>query len=175
MAWDPIGALGGLFGAGGSIYSAERQMQFQREMAKNRYQYMVPDLKAAGLNPMLAVGGASPPSVAPGAKAEIAQGAMAGVQSAKGARNQKLERELLKNQIHKTQADANAANASSAKDISQSVKTNWETELLNLELPNARAVAEFYNTPVGRRARQMRLLTDQLPIPFLRKGAPGGK
>lgn len=62
-----LGLVGGLVGAGLSIRGAkrqnemaaqiaERQMQFQREVMQNRYQWQVDDLRKAGLNPILATG-----------------------------------------------------------------------------------------------------------------------
>ena len=54
--------LGGLFGRS----NAKSSYAFQREFAQNRRQWEVEDLKAAGLNPILAAGGsgASAPSAA---------------------------------------------------------------------------------------------------------------
>lgn len=52
-------ALGGMAGARSTSQSTTRSVKFQREMAKNKYQYLVNDLKAAGLNPILAAQSAS--------------------------------------------------------------------------------------------------------------------
>lgn len=62
-----LGLVGGLVGAGLSFrgakkqnemaaQAAEKQMQFQREVMQNRYQWQVQDLRKAGLNPILATG-----------------------------------------------------------------------------------------------------------------------
>lgn len=64
-------ALGGSLLSGiASAFSAERQMDFQREMASTAHQRQVADLKKAGLNPILSAkyGGAQSPS---GAMANI--------------------------------------------------------------------------------------------------------
>ena len=66
--------LGGLAGAGATIYAAERanqtnkeiakrQMQFQADMSNTAHQRQVADMRMAGLNPMLSAmqGGASTP------------------------------------------------------------------------------------------------------------------
>lgn len=64
-SFGPWGAvIGGLIGAGSTIYSAyqakkmqERQMAWERERATNAHQWEIQDLNAAGLNPILSAGG----------------------------------------------------------------------------------------------------------------------
>jgi len=71
---DWAGPLGGIIGssisAGTSAMIARKNREFQERMTKHRYQYQMADMRAAGLNPMLAMG-QSPPGSPPGAMAQI--------------------------------------------------------------------------------------------------------
>lgn len=46
--------VGGISGQSATARSVKRDIKFQREMAQNKYQYLMNDLQAAGLNPILA-------------------------------------------------------------------------------------------------------------------------
>lgn len=105
-----VSALGGVFGrdsARETSYmnqvSADRQMAFQERMSNTQYQRGMSDMKAAGLNPMLAYsqGGAGG---APGASAaninpDYSDAASGIANSATGYINQKRERALLDSQV----------------------------------------------------------------------------
>lgn len=51
------GLVGGIISSIGNIVQAGRNRRFQRQHAKNKYQWAVQDLRLAGLNPILAAGG----------------------------------------------------------------------------------------------------------------------
>lgn len=115
---DPISAA---IGAGGSILgsvlgfsSANRQMDFQRELSNTQYRRAVRDLKMAGLNPMLAYtqGGASTPGGASATFDNIGEAAMHSAKQGEEINVAKQQAEqidaqtdLLKAQTAKTQSE----------------------------------------------------------------------
>ena len=66
MSWlgAAAGFVGGLYANQEAKRSAKRQMEFQAGMSNTSYQRAMSDMRAAGLNPMLAykMGGASTPA-----------------------------------------------------------------------------------------------------------------
>lgn len=120
---------GGLIGSGGQDRTnaanaalAQKQMDFQREMSSTAYQRSTADMRAAGINPMLAFmqGGASTPqgTMATMQNPEAALGASVGdagasaIASARSMKEMQLLDQQVKTQRHLTEKAANEANVS---------------------------------------------------------------
>lgn len=91
---------------------AQQQMDFQKMMSDTSYQRSVKDLKAAGLNPMLAYtnGGASTPQGATATMENVVgnatNSAMSSAATSQAIRNQQAQIQLTGAQIENTEADA---------------------------------------------------------------------
>ncbi|SMN17370.1 Phage minor capsid protein-DNA pilot protein  len=132
MSWD-VGAniFGSLLAYQGTRETnkansaqALRQMDFQERMSSTAHQREINDLRKAGLNPMLSSTGGSGSSTPPGASATMQNPQVSALEGA-------------------------ISTAQIANIKKQSAKTNAETTLLDLEVPEAEVNAAIYESALG--------------------------
>lgn len=157
-----IGAVGGLFGGmqqnAANAAAADKQMAFQKEMSDTSYQRGVKDMRAAGINPMLAIsqGGASS---AAGASYNATNVGEAAVRGAEAGTNSAVKSSMLRSQIDNLKADTALKGETAKAQMAAVVSSMAQAQLAN---ENSATVAALRPWNVGTASAQSGMAMNDL-------------
>lgn len=164
--------IGGLITLSAQKKEAKKQRKFARFMYEHRYRMTMADMRAAGLNPILAagIGGGGGPApqgsmanISPLPTSGATRGAAVGAQVSK----LKQEKSLLEAQKEASSALASKASAEAALTAGNTpallAKTAGEASSAVSQAASDKVREEWLKTPAGRAAAEAQLIAPKLP------------
>jgi len=166
------GAVGGIIGMGVDAHVRNQNWSRQKRAMQEKYQWAVRDLRAAGLNPILAATGGISAGSAPslGSSNSIGLGNAAASGLAAGTKAKTSNSEIKKNealteaagaQSFKMREEGMNANlmrgyirAETEKMTSDAKSAAWQAMQQELAIPRLKAEAEMWSNPDDRRRLQ---------------------
>lgn len=162
-------AIGSAAGAAGSAAMSEkavkRQIEWERERAKNAHQWEVEDLKAAGLNPILSAGGDGATTGGISAPVPDMTGISGAISSAMEAMKTKADTAKTGAEISNINADTKNKNEQNAfikaqtevqrglVGLNSAKETKEKLENINRKIKADNAQLDFWNSQINTAAR----------------------
>lgn len=178
--WSAISsAVGSLFDTGVSAYNAHEQRELQREslahqkyMDQNGVQVRAADMRAAGINPLMAAGDAASSSASAGSGMSVSSNLGSSAAKAAEASRAYKEAKMFDAQTAQMSSQTKLNDANSAVAVAQAQKLNADTTITLSHIPEALNKSKVHQTWIGREILPYAdMILDRLPFLSARKSA----
>ncbi len=142
-----LGFLGGERSNDSSARQAAQANQFTERMMKNRHQWQVADLRAAGLNPILSAGGT--PSVGGSAQAQQHDTITPAINTALSSRRLQADLKNIQADTQKKKAEAAYADNLGAKAAQDYRRGEWHADIGDIASQTSQKMKRVASSAAG--------------------------